>query len=75
MGTSSAGGQTVDVVGGGARQMEMAERVGRGEERERGGNAGKMNGLLNGMKSPLLADPEPPFLNDVGFYEQRSSRS
>ena len=47
--------------------MEMAERVGRGEERERGGNAGKMNGLLNGMKSPLLADPEPPFLNDVGF--------
>ena len=34
MGTSSAGGQTVDVVGGGAQQMEMAERVGRGEERE-----------------------------------------
>ena len=46
-----------------------------GVRRERGGNAGKMNGLLNGMKSPLLADPEPPFLNDVGFYEQRSSRS
>ena len=38
-----------------------------GVRRERGGNAGKMNGLLNGMKSPLLADPEPPFLNDVGF--------